>query len=476
MTLVRRWVRVVSIAVFVAAQGFGCEGREDGALPPLDHVLLITIDTLRADHLGAYGFADADTPIFDALAQRGALFENAYTTCNVTGPSHASIMTGLFPQRHGMLGNAWRLDPSIPKLATLLSSAGFQTAAFVSTAVLASASGLNHGFDHYDQAFLRDVEFERTLQRRGDRTVDAALAWLERPPEGRLFVWLHLFDPHAPYDPPESFWPADRPRPDTQLATLDAIYSGAIEISAETAEAIRELYHAEVRFVDRQLARVLSRLEATGLSPRTLVILTADHGEELGQHMRFFEHIRSLYQGVIRVPLIVADPGLGVAPQRIAEPVQVLDVAATILERMGVAPPADLDARSLVPLLRGTEGAPHRGFVLAQRPPHPGLFRRGDAFAWVHAGQKVIVYQYGPSELYDLASDPHESRDLGSDRRAVDALRQQLVDTVAALRERSLAPPARRVTVGEQRARLRALGYLTGDAGTPVPGAEQERE
>jgi choline-sulfatase len=473
-----RWLVGVLIALTAASGAWGAQRRD--APPPVDNILLITVDTLRADHLGAYGHPEADTPVFDALARQGTLFRTAYTTCNVTGPSHASIMTGLYPQRHGMLGNAWRLDASLEKLATVLSRAGFRTGAFVSTAVLSSAAGLDDGFEEYDQAFLRNVEFERTLQRRGDQTVDAALSWLSKPDRRRFFVWVHLFDPHAPYDPPASVWPAVKSRLSTDSATLTRIYQGRAKADPATVQRIRELYHAEVRFVDRQLDRLMGFLAREELLGNTLIAITADHGEELADHMRFFEHNRSLYEGVIRVPLIVVDPatrGTDLAGREVATPVQILDLMPTILERAGVPVPAGIDARSLTRLMRAEEAADARGFALVQRPHNPQFFPRGDAFAWVRGGEKVIVFARGPAEHYNLTSDPGERRDLNAKAPlASQRLRRELADQLRALRAQADRLRQHRVDLREQRERLRALGYVVdGPADEPSPAADTKR-
>ncbi len=460
-------------ALVLLLASLGCSRAAPSA--PVDHVLLITLDTLRADRLGAYGFADAGTPVLDGLAARGVLFENAYTTCNVTGPSHASIMTGLLPPRHGMLGNAWRLDPAVDKLATWLGAAGFETAAFVSSAVLSTASGLAHGFREYDQAFLRDVAFERTLQRRGDETVDAALAWLERRASegaaGRFFLWVHLFDAHAPYDPPPPFWPADAPRPPSDAATLEALYTGRLRPDAETLDLMRALYQAEIRFLDAQLGRLLGALEDLGLTGRTAVAVSGDHGEELAEHFAFFEHNRSLYEGVTRVPLIVVDPrdpaGAG---RRVAAPVQVVDLMPTLLELAGVAAPqVELDGVSLTGLMR-EGGPPPRPAALTVRPHNPGYYRRGDGFAWVSGSHKLVVYEKGAPELYDLAADPGETTDLfDPDDTEQAVLRRRALASMESLRARGDASRQHRVVLPEQREMLRALGYAVDG---PPPGAE----
>lgn len=474
--------RALALAPLLLALLAGaCGGPPASGSAPVGHVLLITLDTLRADHLGAYGHPDAGTPALDGLAEEGVLFENAYTTCNVTGPSHASIMTGLYPERHGMLGNAWRLDESVDRLALLLAGAGFDTAAFVSSAVLATPSGLAHGFAEYDQEFLRNVEFERTLQRRGDETVDAALRWLsswrERNPEGRgrFFLWVHLFDAHAPYDPPEPFWPADAPRPASDAATLEAIHAGTLALDAATLEQLRGLYRAEVRFVDHQIARLLDALEAAGLRSRTLIAVTSDHGEELAEHFAFFEHNRSLYEGVTKVPLIVSDPRLRRVPgaaRRVAAPVQGVDLMPTLLERAGVPlPAAELDGRSLVPWLRGDGAGGPRPFALTQQPHNPGFYPRGDAFAWVSGGAKLVLSEKGAPALYELAADPGETRDRYDPADAAQAaLRREALAQLGALRGRGDASRRHPIALPAQREMLRALGYAAED-GAGADGA-----
>ncbi len=457
-----------SAPLIVALFALGCGA--DPTRRDLDHVLLITIDSLRADHLGSYGHPAKPTPVMDALAAGGTRFEHALTTCSVTGPAHASIFTGLYPPRHAMLGNAWRLDRVHRTVAERFDHAGYETAAFVSSAVVSSVSGLDRGFTTYDQAFLKDVTFERTLQRRGGATVDAMLAWLAEHAGSKTFVWLHLFDPHAPYDPPKDLWPKRRRRPATDSASLEAIYLKRRSVNAKTHKAIRDLYAGEVRFADRQIGRVIDFLESAGLRKDTLIVLTSDHGEELGEHWDFYEHNRSLFQGVLRVPLIVVDPRVE-GGRRVEATVQLVDIAPTLLDLTGQFVDEQVDGRSLAKLVRGEPAPPPRDFAYAQSPDNPDYFHRGNSYAYLRGGSKVLMYGRGDPEVFDVSEDPGEQHNL---HRVDDVEQAELLARAVTLREylvdQSDGAHRHRVPLDGQRQRLQALGYAVPAAvenGTP---------
>ncbi len=286
-------------------------------------LLLVTIDTLRADRLGCYGRPGAETPIIDGLAARGVRFDHSVAHQPLTLPSHASILTGLTPLRHGVRDNAgFVLAPGIPTLAEWLTAEGYEAAAFVSGFPVHGRFGLARGFGTYDDRFPRGTDTARPayVERRGDATVAAAVAWLRSSPgRGRpVFAWMHLFDPHAPYEPPEPF--ASR-------------FKG------------RE-YEGEIAFADRQLGALLDAWRAArGRDP--IVVVTSDHGEGLGEHGEP-THGLFIYDSTIRVPLVLAGPGIpaGRVPGTLARGI---DVAPTVLDLAGVEIPASVEGRSLRP-------------------------------------------------------------------------------------------------------------------------------
>ena len=400
--------------------------------PTAKHVVLVTLDTLRADHIGAYG-GDVDTPHLDALAAEGALVEQAVAHTPLTRPSHVSLMSGLLPTRTGVRDNVSpAMVPEVPLLAELLGAAGFRTAAFLSSVVLKGGSGLERGFEVYADEFdadPADPRFLTTAQTSGDETVAEAVAWLEEtaPAGERLFLWLHLYDPHDPYEPPEPFASRYRERP----------------------------YAGEVAWTDELVGRLNAALERLGLAQETLLVATADHGEGLGEHDELL-HGYFAYETTLRVPLIARGPG--VAPgHRLGGPVGLVDLMPTILELAGLAPPAgaELSGSSLAAALRG-------GPEPAPRPLYAESLVPRMRFGWsdlrvLREGAWKFIAAPEP-ELYDLGNDPGERDNLAprQARRAA-AMRDALAPFLDAERATETSDEALSSQLREQ---LAALGYL----------------
>jgi arylsulfatase A-like enzyme len=381
-------------------------------------VLLITVDTLRADRLGCYGDAQARTPVMDALAARGVLFERAYSPVPITLPAHASILTGTLPPVHGVRGNgAFALGPSLPTLATALQAAGLRTAAFVGAFPVALRFGLDRGFAHYDDAMGKaaGVRYEFS-ERPAAAVVAAARQWLGANP-GPVFAWVHLFDPHAPYAPPPPF------------ATSDP-------------------YRGEIAAVDAALGPLIADWDARGGDG--VVALLSDHGEAFGEHGEE-SHSLFVYDTTLHVPLILRAPGL--APRRVPDRVGITRLAATLLDAAGVA--SSLPGRSLLPLARGTTetAEPLYAETLAPRLD----FGWSELRSWREGRYKYI--RAPRPELYDVEADPGEARDLArAQPRQVAAMDAALarVSPQGEAMARAARPDA------ETAERLRALGYVQG--------------
>jgi len=430
------WSRgALALALLLAAGGpLACGGRaDDGAV---ERVVLVTIDTLRADHVGCYGAEGAETPALDALAAEGVRFAHAISPAAITLPSHATLLSGRDPPQHGVRHNGFfRLPADVPTLTEQLRGAGFATAAFVSAFVLDDRYGLDRGFDLYDA----NLGVSRTsggpgvvAERRGDHTVDAALAWLEEAPD-RFFLWVHLYDPHAEYEPPAPF--ADR-------------FAG-------------RPYDGEVAFADAQLGRLRAGIEARHPGG-TLWWVTSDHGESLGEHGET-THSYGVYETTQHVPLIAAGPGL---PRgRVVEGLVALaDVAPSALALAGLPPLDGATGASVVAAARG-EGE------LARRAAWLETLATQLDMGWSPllgvrtAGHKYI--RAPEPELYDLAADPRELVNRAAEEPALVAELDRLVEERAQGRPvvLNLQPDA------EDRARLEALGYLRGGAATPSDAA-----
>jgi arylsulfatase A-like enzyme/Tfp pilus assembly protein PilF len=394
------------------------------------NVLLVTIDTLRADALGAYG-GRAATPNLDRLAAEGLRFTAAHAHTVVTLPSHASILTGLYPFAHGVRDNAgYRLAPGTTTLATVLKQAGYATGAFVGAFPLDSRWGLNQGFDEYDDRYGSTNRLGDFLmpERRASQVVDAATGWIQRQ-DGKWFAWVHVYDPHAPYQPPAPF--------DRQYA--DAPYAG------------------EVAYTDHALGP-LFELARSGARP-TFMVVTADHGEALGDHGEE-SHGLFAYEPTLHVPLILdfTRHAHAFGPSTSDLSARHIDILPTVLDALGIAAPAALPGRSLVRALEAADATPPPSYFESLSP----FLNRGWApLTGVIVGREKYIDLPIP-ELYDLASDPGEARNLlpaRDERRRV--LESRLRETGA---PGATTPGARLQENAEVRSRLQALGYVSGAA------------
>ena len=415
-----RWQALACAALLVA-----CVRGDPRAARP--DVLIVTWDTTRADHVGPDAAVAGLTPQWNAVAGSGVRFALARTSSPSTLPAHASLMTGSSPPRHGARENAlFALPDSAETLAERFGASGWKTAAFVSAAVLDAHFGLAQGFSRYDDrvgaAHGRDYG-----ERRGEATVDAALAWLrDVPPDDRVFLWVHLFDPHEPWSAPPPF---------------ASQYPG-------------QPYRAEIAYVDAQTGRLLDGLRAAGRLDRALVVLTADHGEGLGEHGEQ-THGYFLYDSTVRIPLCLwAGPRSGVAlpaGRRIDAPVSIDDVAPTLVDLLGLGSWSG-DGVSLRASIEGG-AAPARELALETVDSYY-VFGAAPLFGVVDTAGSVWI-DAPRRELYDTASDPAELRDLYADARTGEA------DALFARHPRAfpprLDPPA---LAPDEQAQLEALGYL----------------
>jgi choline-sulfatase len=400
---------------------------------PPPSVLIVSIDTLRADRVGAYGSQIGATPNLDRLAARGAVFENAFTTAPLTLPAHASLFSGLWPFHHGARVNgADSIASDVPLLAERMRAAGIRTGAVVGSLVLRSQTGLSRGFESYDDRFEENrarVQRDWNARRRGDEVVDRAAAWLDSVGTGRFFLWVHLYDPHAPYDPPEPF----------------------------RSRFAASRYDAGVAYADACLGRLIARLDSTAKLSNTVLLVTGDHGESLGEHGES-THGVFLYDATLRVPLLLVDPRHPGA-RRISAPVSLADAAPTLAEVAGLSS-APADGSSLTSLLAGIESARHRVYAESVYPA--ALLNWSPVFAV--RSQKSKYIQAPRPELFDLASDPAEKVNL------FDASREDARNLARELLTIRSAGKAQRVSAPggpENVSRLASLGYLT-PSGTPT--------
>jgi arylsulfatase A-like enzyme len=394
------------------------------------NVLLITIDTVRADRLGCYGYAGAGTPNLDRLAAEGVRFANAYAQVPLTLPSHCSIMTGMYPVDHFVHNNgAYSLGPDLPTLAALLKGEGFRTAAFVASFTLDSRFGLARGFDLYDDNVQGGEALKSFRSERDAGAVLAALApWLEENSGERFFGWAHFFDPHLPYAPPPPF---------------DAEYGN-------------RKYDGEIAYVDHVLGRLLEQLKDKGLLDRTLIVVAGDHGEALGEKKEI-DHGLFLYDGTLKVPLIArcgkALPAGLVVPSR----VRLIDIMPTILDILGMPVPPGVRGTSLLPYVRGRKRADLPSYIETYYPR--------ENYGWSEL--RGIIdgpwkYILAPTpELYDLVEDSREEKNIASAERAVLGEMAGKLDELID-RSGTRKGAARRTMTAAEAERLRSLGYLGG--------------
>jgi arylsulfatase A-like enzyme/Flp pilus assembly protein TadD len=398
------------------------------------NVILITLDTVRADRMGFLGSKRGLTPHLDELAAQGVVFEHAYSQAPITPVSHATILTGTFPQFHGIRNFGDRLPPSVPFLPDILHAQSYHTGAFVGSIILdpknGFASGFERGFDVYNAGFHRQKTGERreaSMQRRGEVTLGFVLQWLGQQQGSPFFLWFHLWDAHDPYNPPEPF----------RSRFPNAPYNGGIG------------------YVDDVVGKLLDYLRSQGLYDNAVIAVAADHGESLGEHGEL-THSIFLYDATIHVPLLLKLPGNRYGGQHVRATASLVDLAPTVLDALGQTPPPAMQGRSLLPLI----GNPH--------PENRPSLATGDhserSFGWsalvsLRSGNQLYVSAPKP-ELYDLASDPGEKTNTYTAKRlAAVRLAIQLHNFVN--RISTGAPQALQDGLDEKsREKLSALGYM----------------
>jgi arylsulfatase A-like enzyme/Tfp pilus assembly protein PilF len=433
MRLVRRWFACVLSAALIVS---GC-GQRPGANAPLRFpgapIVLVSIDTLRADHLGVYGYRGGATPVLDRLARAGIVFDRAYSHVPLTLPSHASLVTGRLPLHHGVRDNiGYAVGAAEPTLASRLKAAGYATGGAVSAYVLRRQTGIARGFDFFDDALTMAGTGESLseTQRDGAQTVDALARWVDEHAGQPLFAFLHLYEPHAPYAPPPS-------------------------------HAMASPYDGEIAYADELVGRFFDRLSARALLDRAIVAVVSDHGEGLGDHGEA-EHGLLLYREALHVPMIVRLPGGERGGTRVGGSVGLIDVAPTLLDLAGVA--AD-----------GMDGAPLSAALATGRADDRTVYSE-TLYPRLHFGWSDLAsaldgrYHYirAPRpELYDLTADAGERSNLASEKASTVAALASWLDRTTA--GSAVAAPA--PADAEARERLRALGYATSSPAPPRSGA-----
>ena len=429
-TYTRRYALTLLFVVLLVPGGV----RLPQECAPMRNVLIVTLDTTRADYLPAYGYTKLETPALDRLAREGTVFEHATTSAPLTLPAHCTIFTGLLPPHHHVRDNADRpLDDRQITLAEVLKTQGMSTAAFVGAVVLGHDRGLVQGFETYaapSRSGLRDGN-----RRSGEQVVDDALAWLTRLENRPFFAWIHLYDAHAPYALPEPY----------RTRYEDAPYLGALAV------------------LDAQVGRLVRALEGRHLLDRTLLVVASDHGESLGEHGED-SHGIFLYESTLHVPLIMRVPGL--PPHRVADVSRLADVMPTVLDLLHVRAPK-MDGTSLVPLMTGS--VKQLDLDAYSESSYPRRFGWSELLA-LRAGRYKFIKAPRP-ELYDLEVDPHEYHNIYNERAALASSLAARVDAVET--SARIGAPTNNAIDADTMSRLSALGYV-GHGTVGVPAALRE--
>ena len=429
-------VSLAGVLLCACSGDSGRLGRLPGGVKPSDlNLLLITLDTTRADRLGAYGLPNSATPALDRIAREGVLFEHAVAPAPLALPAHASIFTGKYPPGHAVRDNGgFFLDSRETTLAERLKAHGMTTGGFVGAYVLDRTWGIAQGFDTYFDNFDL-TKFETPslaeVERPASQVADRALAWLESVKSSRFFGWVHFYDAHSPYSPPEPYRSRFSDRP----------------------------YLGEIAFVDSQVGRLLAFLENARLLDRTVVAVIGDHGESLGEHGES-THGFFIYESVLHVPFMIRAPYDALRGRRAPGIVRSVDVLPTILDLLGIPSADKVEGRSLVPMMTGASR--DLGLTAYAEAVYPRYHYGWSELHSVTSGNMKFIAAPRP-ELYDLAQDPNETRNLYDSRRAEGEKLAALIPAIGAPDNKELKPVK---LDADARARLAALGYISTFAGS----------
>jgi arylsulfatase A-like enzyme len=428
------------------------------------NIVLISIDTTRADFFGCYGNPVVSTPNVDRLASQGVLFENFYSTINTTLAAHSAIFTGLYPRDIGVGRNSMRLNPKLLTMAEFLHAKGYKTAGFIGSFALASVFGINQGFQTYDESFIGDpssyIERQVESSTKGNNSFDIIIPktnvghimrsaeevnasffkWLDHQKDDKFFAFVHYYDPHFPYDPPQQWYkrhlqtiPPGTPLVQDNREEVENQFKQLIdpEIQFTAAKidsvhyspeinALLQLYRSEIEYTDNAVGQVVERLKKNGLISKTIIIVTADHGENLVEHWNFnsfFRHGFLTYETETHIPLIISCPGILPQNRRVPRVSSQIDIFPTVTDLVDIPPPK-VDGISLLTLLFSDRNRVNRFIFSEASQPHINLQREAKNLVWVNdlnSGSvrkdqyKYTMIPYRQFEaLYDIQDDPLE--------------------------------------------------------------------
>ncbi|MHC4203192.1 MAG: sulfatase-like hydrolase/transferase [Planctomycetota bacterium] len=376
----KKCLLLIILVILLVGAGIWFAVQQRSSIPAIRHVVLISLDTCRADYLSCYGYTRPTTPHIDALAGQGYLFSHAMTPIPLTLPAHTSMLTGTIPPHHGKHENKdVHFDPSHVTLAALLKSKGYRTGAFVGSQVLNSHFGLNRGFDTYDDRFSQQGRSRIMSERRAEQVNRSAFAWLEKQKDNPVFLFLHYYDPHDDYDPPEPFAATFKENP----------------------------YAGEIAYTDHCIGEVIAKLKSLDMYESSLIIVTGDHGEMLGEHAET-THMYFIYQSAMKVPLVYKFPGSN-DPQRIDDLVSIIDIVPTVCDLLDIDPPAQIQGKNLAGYFRNKPPESEDRHLYCESL-YPTKYEANSLLGLMSKRWKYI--QTTRPELYDLQKDPGEQTNL----------------------------------------------------------------
>ena len=448
--------------------------RASPAEPARPNVILISVDTLRADHLGCYGYQRPTSPSIDLLARRGVRFDQAFSQSSWTLPSHLSLLTSRYPHSHGVETDKQRLPDDVTTLAEALGDAGYSTHAFISWVYVSDKYGFGKGFDEYQELLPPSDEVTSSTEAsiKASAFVDCVIEWAGLGPRQPFFLFLHLFDPHINYEPPAPFDEMfGTPSPGKTEGTFEYLrrYIKGVHREPERIPADRRaralaLYDGEIRFTDHELGRLWTALGDRGLLDNSVIVFTSDHGEEFDDHGSMEGHQWTLYDEVLHIPLIMVFPHHRFAGRTVPAVAQLIDVAPTILDFLDLDIPTEFQGRSLLPLLTGVASDEPPGMAFSEikrfnekwavrTPTHKLIYTKDIG---LNARGVPVVPGY---ELYDTSRDPREQENIYEES---DPLARELVILVRRWMETDPAPETLSLPSLDDRDldRLRGLGYV----------------
>ncbi|MEE9371367.1 MAG: sulfatase-like hydrolase/transferase, partial [Sedimentisphaerales bacterium] len=425
----QRHVLLVLILVIIILAAWFLLWPELSPEKGIRNVVLISIDTCRADYLSCYGYPDRTTPNIDTLAKESLLFENAVTPIPLTLPAHTSMLTGTIPPYHGVHDNDYyKVSPSNETIAEVLQRSGFATVGIISAFILDSRFGLDQGFDSYNDSFVEEPNSVSIAQRRAGEATRFALEWLDRNKSKSFFMFLHYFDPHWPYEPPEPF---------------DSVFAD-------------NLYAGEIAYADSCIGRVIRKLKNLGLYDSTLIIITSDHGEMLGEHGEN-THGYFLYESVVKVPLIIKIP-TGPKGKRIYDVVGLIDIVPTIYRCLQIPIPAHIQGQDLAGYVAGTGGAYEDRYLYCESL-YPTKYGGNSLLAVTNNHWKYV--QTTRPELYNLDEDPQETSNLLLERPKQAHLLKEHLKSILEKNLYQTHKDTALILDFEAQKRLQSLGYVT---------------